>query len=176
MKQLSDFKVGDFAKIVKYNDLEEILMCYPGDMDPMEVLPHSEKEVRICWLPKPEELDDWDGLIAVLLLDGSDQTLLLPIAVIEDIMPLGLVTEPVDDDLLPVPKGSPKLVRDVTAEHLMIEQLAAESIQNAFRYAYFLTCFKPHFVFSFCVSCDALLSFLHLDAMECARKQRSSRG
>ena len=120
-----------------------------------------------------------------MLLDGSNQTILLPIAVVEELMPLGLVTEPIPiKDLSEEGESpkSPKVFRDASAEHLMIEQLAAESIQNAFRYVIVVYTYTQlplidNFVNSFWLFIYMLIfNCLFVDAMVFVRMLRSTRG
>jgi len=142
MKQFSEYKVGDVVKLCEYQDMEEVLGCYSTEEDPVALLSLAECVAKICWLPSPAEMDSWDGLIAIQLYDASgptEETVLIPMAVLSDDDPheLVLAEDPNDLDNDPDPLAvsleSKRVVRDVGAEHLMIAQLAVETIQNAYR-------------------------------------------
>jgi hypothetical protein len=86
-------------------------------------------------------LESWDGLIAIQLPDASGEleTVLIPMAILSDADPSDMIlknaTEDVDNDNDPlaISMESKRIVRDVGAEHMMIAQLAVETIQNAYR-------------------------------------------
>lgn len=142
MKQFSDYKVGNVVKLCEYEEMEEILSCYPTDEDPVTLLSLAGCTVKICWLPSAAELDSWDGLIAIQVYDAnvlSEETVLVPIAVLSDETPnemlLDVQNEEIDNEADPLAMSmeSKRVVRDVGSEHLMIAQLAVETIQNAYR-------------------------------------------
>jgi hypothetical protein len=141
MKQFADYKVGDMVKLCEYEDMEEVLSCYPIDEDPVTLLSLAGCVAKICWLPSASELESWDGLIAIQLPDASGEleTVLIPMAILSDADPSDMIlkndTEDVDNenDPLAISMESKRIVRDVGAEHMMIAQLAVETIQNAYR-------------------------------------------
>jgi len=137
MKQLSDYKIGDVVKLCEYDDMEELLTCYPTEQDPVVLLGLAGLPARIGWLPAQDELDTWDGLIALqLMYQPEEETVLVPIAVISDDPVESVVLEAAvaeANDPLEMSMESRRVRRDLDSEHMMIVQLAVETIQNAYR-------------------------------------------
>jgi hypothetical protein len=134
MKQLADYHCGDIVRICEYDDLEELLSCYATeDDDPVRLLSHSGETVKLCWVPDAKDLEHWDGMVAVCTLTSEPETLLVPIAILIDVVD-EMNSLQIDEIVEESSPKSPIIVRDVLSEKNMIEQLAAESIQHAYRY------------------------------------------
>ena len=117
---VSDIEIGDQVRIISDDeDLMNILECYM--IDNVKYSEISGKTAVVC-----ENIDinsdSFDCLIGLKF--ENDKIVRLPIALI-DTKPNNMVDSSRDNEY--------KYIRDPSSETAMIRQLAAESIQDAFR-------------------------------------------
>lgn len=131
MQSLTDFHEGDLVQIVGISELELVLQCYISS-DVFSYLCELDLEwiagqkAIIVSLPDILNVIDWDGFIDLGLCDG--QIVHLPMAALAD---------SVDEPAVFVPQAKRELVRirHHESEVEMIRILAAETIQDFYRYA-----------------------------------------
>jgi hypothetical protein len=155
MKSILDYRGGELVMIVDADELYELIELY--EIDEMVALAEVTVETVACQKGKiykaPRDLiaenRDWDGLVPILLHNGS--LVHLPIGAFIDEDDLQDTNERFtstrrsnlsdsisdndsDDQDDRDEDREPVIVRHAPSEEFMIRLLAAETIQNAFRY------------------------------------------
>lgn len=157
MKSILDYRSGDLVVIVDADELYEIFELY--EIDVKEALGEETVEAiacqrgKICKAPKDliAEDRDWDGLVPIFIL-SSQSIVRLSIGAFIDEEDIDFnnvkefmstrqsnISELIsyddsDDEPDNREEDEPIIVRHAPSEELMIQLLAVETIQSAFRY------------------------------------------
>jgi hypothetical protein len=123
----SNYKKGDKMCVVAQIELEELLSIYGNSkaMKSQDVAELADKVVTILWVPSRNEINSWDGWIPV----KTDKQMVynLPFAALLEVSSNGFVEEPEDRE------PEVYIIRDRESENNLVQLLAAETIQTAFR-------------------------------------------
>jgi hypothetical protein len=132
-KRPSDYEVGDHIGIVNLEELHELCTLYSASsaLSAKQLNEFANHHVQIHWLPNQHELrTTWDGCIEIIT--KKKKIYKVPFAAIIDLSD-GIIEEPEDDN-----EPEMIVVRDSDSENLLVQQLAAETIQSTFRFVQFL--------------------------------------
>jgi hypothetical protein len=137
-KLFSEYNKGDPVMIASAYELEQFFSYYGGNKTGVDIDEIANQIGTIAWIPNKDELQSWDGMLPVIIPSG--QVVTLPFAALGEISGPSsdcmVVEEPDDSD----GEVEVEIVRDKASEYGMVQNFAAETIQETYRYR-----FRCHF-------------------------------